>query len=190
MTKKLLVGFLATLLLFTVVPAFADDAAPAQPAAAAAAAAPAADAAKPAAAEPAAEPAAAAAKADSADPVDEAAKKIDAATEDINDHPVENINAIIAAFKEGRWAAGIGLAVMFLIWILRKFIWKLIPKKVLPWLTLVLGCTVTVATELIAGIVWWQTLIDGFLASASAMALWSLIFKHVLPSADDEEKPA
>lgn len=184
MTKKCIVGVLAALLLFATVPAFADDAAPAQPAADTAKPAPATDAA-PAAAEPA-KPAADV----KSDPVKDAAKKIDGATEDINEHPAENISAIIQAFKEGRWAAGIGLAVMFLIWVLRKFIWTLIPKKVLPWLTLALGCTVTVATELIAGIVWWQTLIDGFLASASAMALWSLLFKHVLPTASNEDEPA
>lgn len=185
MTKKLTVGILVALLLFAAAPAFADDAAPAQPAAAAVAEpAPATDTA-PAVAEPAT-PATDA----KSDPVEDAAKKIDGATEDINEHTVENVTAIIQAFKEGRWAAGIGLAVMFLIWVLRKFIWTLIPKKVLPWLTLALGCAVTVATELIAGIVWWQTLIDGFLASASAMALWSLLFKHVLPTDSDEDEPA
>lgn len=176
MTKKLTVGILAALLLLSAVPAFADDPKPAEPAAAAAVAKP-------------AEPAPAA-DVKSDDPVKDAEEKIDDATKTIEENPVESVSAIVQAFKEGRWAAGIGLALMFVIWILRKFIWKLIPQKVLPWLTLGLGCTVTVAIELISGIVWWQTLIDGFLASASAMALWSLIFKHVLPSGDKEEKPA
>jgi hypothetical protein len=178
MTKRMTVGILAALLLLSPMEATADDPKPAAPVAAVAAVA-----------EPTA-PVAETPKADSKDPVADAAKKIDEAISTIEENPVESVSTIVQAFKDGRWAAGIGLAIMFLIWILRKFIWKLIPKKVLPWLTLGLGCTVTVAVELITGVIWWQTLIDGFLASASAMALWTLIFKHVLPSADDEKKPA
>jgi len=179
MTRKFTLMFLAALLLLSPLAVTADDTTSVTPASAvttpAAAVAAPADAAVPAVATP---------KTD--DPVADAGKKIDDATEDINENPAANIEAIISAFKEGRWAAGIGLVVMFLIWGLRRFLWKLIPKSALPYVTLALGCAVTVSIELISGIVWWKTLIDGFLASASAMALWSLVFKHVLSSKDDE----
>jgi hypothetical protein len=121
------------------------------------------------------------------DPVDVADKTIEDGIKPIDEDPAAQVNAIIAAFKEGRWAAAIGLLVMFLVWVLRRFIWKLIPKNVLPWLTLALGCVVTVSTELIIGLEWWKALIDGFITGACAMGLWSTIFKHFM--APKEEKP-
>ena len=116
----------------------------------------------------------------SKDAVSDAEKKIDDAIKDIDEDPGEAINAIVEAFKEGRWGPAIGMLLMLLVWVLRKFLWKLIPKNALPWVTLGAGCAIVITVELIAGVTWWKTLIDGFGTSASAMALWSLLFKHLI----------
>ena len=111
---------------------------------------------------------------------------IDEAIADIDEDPAGAVSGIVQAFQDGRWAAGAGLLVMFVTWVLRRYIWKYIPKNVLPWLSLALGMIVTVAVGLVAGVVWWQALIDGLLTSAVAMAFWSTLFKHILPK---EKKP-
>jgi len=92
----------------------------------------------------------------------------------------EQISTMIQLFREGRWAPAIGLVLMLIIRILRRFVQKIIPKNAIPWFTLGLGMLFVVSTELIAGITWWKTLIDGFLTSSAGMAFWSLAFKHIL----------
>jgi hypothetical protein len=111
-------------------------------------------------------------------PEEAAEKKIDDAIEGVDKDPGAAVSEMVQAFKEGRWAAGIGLLLTLLVWFTRKFVWKFIPKKALPWLTFGLAMLVTVSVELVLGIVWWKTLIDGFLTCGSAMAFWSLVLKQ------------
>ena len=107
---------------------------------------------------------------------------IDEAVSDVDEDPAGTVSEIIQAFQDGRWAVGAGLLVMFLVWILREYIWKYIPKNIVPWLALSLAMVVTVAVGLVAGTVWWQALIDGLLTGSVAMAFWSMLFKHILPN--------
>jgi hypothetical protein len=146
-------------------PALADDPKPADAVTAADAAKPA-DTAKP--------------EVKSDDPVADAEKPIDGATETIDNDPGAAVNQLIQLAKEGRWGPFVGLLVMFLIWALRKFIWKLIPKNVLPWVTLGAGMLATGAIELGLGVTWWKVLIDAFATSGIAMGFWSLLFKHFM----------
>lgn len=117
----------------------------------------------------------------SEDAIDDANQVIDTGTSEVEANPAGAVVAIVEAFRDGRWGAAIGMLVVFLIWGLRKFFWSTIPKNILPWLVLALGSAITVSTEILSGIVWWKALIDGFVTSACAIALWSLVFKHVLP---------
>lgn len=123
------------------------------------------------------------------DPVDEAGKKIDDAIKDIDKDPGAKVSLLIELAKSGRWGPFAGLALLFIVWGLRKFIWKLINKNVLPWLTLGLAMVCSVAVGLIAGNEWWKVLIDGLLTGGSAMALWSALFKHFMKP-KEESKPA
>jgi hypothetical protein len=134
---------------------------------------------KPAATEPA-KPQPAKADAKSDDPVGDAEKVIDDGIKKIDEDPGAAVNQLVQLAKEGRWGPFVGLILMFLIWILRKFIWKLIPKNVLPWVTLGVGMVATGAIGLGLGVTWWKVLIDAFATSGIAMAFWSLLFKHFL----------
>jgi hypothetical protein len=171
MTKKLIpYGIIAALLLFNM-PVLADDPKPAEPE-------------KPAATE--------VAKPDpvkSDDPVADAEGKIDDAIKDVDKDPGAQISWIIELAKSGRWGPFAGQLLLFLVWGLRKFIWKLIKPNVLPWVTLGAAMVASVAVGLIAGNVWWQVLIDGLITGGSAMALWSLLFKHFMKP-KEEAKPA
>lgn len=111
-------------------------------------------------------------------PEEEAAKKIEDEIKKIDEDPGAAVSAMVQAFKEGRWAAAIGLLITLLVWFTRRFVWKFIPQKVLPWLTFSFAMLITVSIELIAGVVWWKTLIDGFLTCGAAMAFWSLVLKQ------------
>lgn len=115
-----------------------------------------------------------------ADPVGEAEAAIDDAVERVDEDPAGTVSLLIELAKSGRWGPFAGLLVMFLVWVGRKWIWKYIPRNVLPWLTLSLSMVVSVAVGLIAENVWWKVLIDGLLTGGSAMALWSAVFKHFM----------
>lgn len=116
----------------------------------------------------------------SGDPVEDATKLIDGSVETIDNDPGAAINQLIELAKEGRWGPFVGLLLMFLVWVLRKFIWKLVPPNALPWVTLGAGMAATAAIELGLGVVWWKVLIDSFATSGIAMGFWSLLFKHFL----------
>jgi hypothetical protein len=112
-------------------------------------------------------------------PEEAAEKKVEDILVGVDEDPSEVISNMVQAFKEGRWAAGIGLLLTLLVWFTRRFVWKFIPKNALPWLTFGLAMLITVSLELISGLVWWKTLIDGFLTCGAAMAFWTLLFKKV-----------
>jgi hypothetical protein len=111
---------------------------------------------------------------------------IDDGTAQIDEDPAAAVSLIVEAFRQGHWSLAIGTLVLFVVWVLRRFLWTLIPRNVLPWLTLALAMVVTVVVGLIAGVVWWQALIDGLLTSGVAMAFWSLVFRHLLPKPDKD----
>lgn len=105
---------------------------------------------------------------------------IDDAIEDIDKDPGKQVSWMIQLAKSGRWGPFAGAALLFIVWGLRKFIWKLISPKVLPWLTLGLAVVVSVAVGLLAGNIWWQVIIDVFTTGGVAAILWSTIFKHFM----------
>ena len=172
--KKVTLSLLSLMLLFSHV-ALADT--PTKPAAAVATVV-----AKPAVAKPAVAKATdvAAPAAATADPVKDAEKLIDGSTESITNNPEAAVNQLIELAKQGRWGPFVGLLLMFFVWALRKFIWKLIPKNALPWVTLGAGMVATGAVGLSLGVVWWKVLIDAFATSGIAMGFWSLLFKHFM----------
>lgn len=121
-------------------------------------------------------------------PIEEAEKKILDTIEPADKDIEQQFDLMVQLFKEGRWGPAVGLALMLLVWALRKFIWKFVPSNALPWVTLAAGMVATVVGELLAGVVWWKTLIDGFATSGIAMGFWSLLFKHILGQKNPEEQ--
>ncbi len=99
------------------------------------------------------------------------------------------LEAFLLAAQEGHWAIFAGLALMLVIWILRRFhILAKMPAKVVPWLAAVLGIAGYIAVGLSQGMIWYTAVGQGFLTGASAVGLWELIFKHLLKK-PVEEKP-
>jgi hypothetical protein len=115
-----------------------------------------------------------------ADSSDDAEKIIDDATKKIDEDPGGQAGALVELAKSGRWGPFVGLAILFIVWGLRKFILKLISKNVLPWITIGLAVAASVAVGLGFGNTWWQILIDLFSAGGAGAILWSAIFKHFM----------
>lgn len=181
MTKRIPVLLMASLLFLSPV-ILADDAKPAtEPAAAVAA--------------PVATPAAEPAKpADAVGPVEAAKPAAAAAAEPL---PVEGnegeyIKALVKAFNAKDWGIFAGLALMILVWVLKKFIWKTLPVGVLPWVSAGAGVAVAVATGLFTGLIWWRAILNGLTVGAAASGLWSMVGKKIFgknePESAEEEK--
>jgi len=189
MTKyKALIPFGIVVWLFCNSVAMADapaaPAASAKPAASAAVATPAASA-KPAASAAVATPAAPAVR----DAVSDAETQIDNATSDIDKDTAKSINWLVELAKSGRWGPFAGQLILFIVWGIRKFAWKLIKPTALPYVTLGFAMATSVAVGFIAGNAWWKVLIDGLITGGAAMGLWSLLFKHLLKT-EEKEKTA
>jgi len=69
---------------------------------------------------------------------------------------------------------------MFLVWAIRKYLWKEIPSKYVPWVAVGLGVITDVSLSLATDVVWWKAILSGFTSGAAAIALWELGFKHLL----------
>ncbi len=117
----------------------------------------------------------------------DAEKAIDDSIKKVDEDPGAVIKELIQLAKEGRWGPFVGLALMFLIWIFRKFIWKLIPKKALLWVTLGVGMLSACVTELSLGVTWWKALLDAFL-TVGIVAVPMIYKRYIAPT--EEEKPA
>lgn len=96
------------------------------------------------------------------------------------DDPGAILEAAVLAAQTGRWSVFFGLAIMFLIWGLRKVLLNL-DGKVVPWVALGAGILAHVGIALAGGApVTVATLTHALLAGATAVGLWEMLFKHLL----------
>jgi hypothetical protein len=175
-TKKTILALIASLLILAPL-AYADDAATvAAGTPVVAEAVPAAPSTAPTAGDVAKLAAAAAAEA-AAPPVTETPKLPD--TTLVDEDVSGFVKLMIDAFNAKNWGVFAGLVIMALVWILKKFIWKALPTSALPWVAAGAGIVAAVSTGLIAGVVWWQAILNGLLVGAAGGGLWSLVGKHV-----------
>lgn len=94
---------------------------------------------------------------------------------------------LVSAAEKGHWAIVAGLCLMLFIWVLRRVkILTKIPDKAIPWVAAGLAILGYIATGLAQGMVWHVALVQGFLAGASAVGLWEMIFRHYLKVEDEE----
>ncbi len=105
---------------------------------------------------------------------------IDEATKQIDEDPVAQINLLIELAKTGRWGPFVGLLILFVVWGLRKFIWKLVNPNVLPWLTLGFAVIASIGVGLLAENVWWEVMLDSLITGGAAGIMWSALFKHFM----------
>lgn len=88
--------------------------------------------------------------------------------------PTTFFTNLVEAVQSKRWSPVIGSVLLILVWIVRKFLWKKLPKKVVPWIALGIGIVATMGLGMAGGVVWWKALISGLVSGGQAIALWEL----------------
>ena len=93
-----------------------------------------------------------------------------------------DISSFWTAMGDKHWPLAVGIGLTIVVWLARSFVLKKLPKKVLPWATLVLAVIGTTGARMVqainSGLAWWQGLIQGVLEGASvglaAMGFWDV----------------
>ena len=129
-----------------------------------------------------------------AEPTKAEPKKEEAKTEPAKGDPkdpVQNVNMLIQAIKDGEWPLAAGLLLALLIVILNRVVrlQEIVGKKAVPWVAAGLAVVGTLSTGLVAGLPWKGVLISGLLTGAAAIAFWELVLKHWLRKKDEDEPP-
>ena len=90
--------------------------------------------------------------------------------------PGETVNTIIGAAGASQWALLIGAVLCLIVWIIRKFIWREVNPKILPWLAVAIGGCGGAGFALVAEPYnWLNAVILGVQAGLSAAGTWGLL---------------
>lgn len=81
---------------------------------------------------------------------------------------------IVKAFAEGKYALGAAAVLMLLVFAVRTFLWKSVPKKYVPLVTAGLAAASAVAGALWVGVDPVKAVLDGLTVGISAVGLWEL----------------
>lgn len=92
-----------------------------------------------------------------------------------------DVQSFFGAIQEQHWPLVVAIGLMFVVWILRRFVKDKVPPKALPYIALTIAVLGTTASRMIqfinAGTTWWHGMIQGILEGAtigfSAMGMWS-----------------
>ena len=100
----------------------------------------------------------------------------------------EAFGLMVDMAKKGKWPVAIGLFLMILVYIARRFnLLAMAPKKAIPWITLALGLTTSVAIALITEHGWSHALFSGIGGAIGSIGLWELAGKHFLGVPESNE---
>ena len=99
------------------------------------------------------------------------------------------IGQLVAAAKGGHWALVAAFGIMVAVWALRKFFWKSLPAKAIPWVAAGVGVLLSFAATLQGGASWTQAVVVGLVTGSAASGLWSMVGKHLLGGEPKKEEP-
>lgn len=102
--------------------------------------------------------------------------------------PGEILQLLVTAFKEGKWAWGVGLILMILTLLFNKALKGLIPKKVVPWVAIGLGVATSTMTSLASGVGWLSAIGTGLTVGLAAVGGWEAIGKLFKKKKTETEK--
>ena len=92
-------------------------------------------------------------------------------------NPIEIIRFIVSAFKAGKWAWAVGLLFTLLTLLFRKLLKDKIPKKVTPWISIVLAVGTSLSMALASGTDWINAIGAGLTAGLAAIGGWEAFGK-------------
>jgi hypothetical protein len=100
---------------------------------------------------------------------------------------VDLLKQIVAGFKDGSYREAIAALITLLVFLWRRFFNNFVMAKIQDtfWVAIIaagLGFLSTLAVQLVVGdFSWAKFLLEGFVTSAEALALWTLVGKKLLP---------
>jgi hypothetical protein len=93
---------------------------------------------------------------------------------------VDTALKIVSAARDGQWTLFAGMLLMLLVYVFNRMgMGAKIGTKAVPWVTVGLGVLSSVGFGIANGEVWYTGIIYGLFMSASAIALWELVIKHL-----------
>jgi hypothetical protein len=99
---------------------------------------------------------------------------------------VELVKDAVQAARDGSWPLFAGLVLFLIIFAANRFgLAKKVGRKAVPWVTAAVGVGGSLAIGLVGGVPVTEALMHGFFASAEAIALWELVFKHIMAAKSD-----
>jgi len=90
--------------------------------------------------------------------------------------PGAMINTLVDAIGSSNWGLLAAAVVMILVWVIRKFLWKAVNAKVLPWLAVSIGALSGAGAALIEdNSDWIRALLNGISLGLMAAGQWGLL---------------
>ncbi len=99
---------------------------------------------------------------------------------------VEVVETAIWAVQNSNWSLLAGLVLFLVVFLANRFgLAKKVGRNAVPWVTAGLGVAGTLGLGLANDVPVQQALMHGFFASAEAIALWELVFRHINDNKSD-----
>ena len=120
-------------------------------------------------------------------PVEEVEADAPAVPED-TDEAISSVLQIVQAAQAGNWTAAGALFLMLFVFIVRKFAWKSIPKKYIPYTVIGLAVAGDLGAALYIGADPLSAALSGFAVGLAAIGGWEVFqghLKKLLPSAEE-----
>ena len=92
------------------------------------------------------------------------------------------IKKLVDAAKGGQWGLAAALALMLLVYLMKRFALKdRLPSKLVPWAAAGMSMAGYVAASLLVdGVTMSDAVLGGLLTGAAAVGLWEMLFKHLM----------
>lgn len=95
-----------------------------------------------------------------------------------------DLNVLLDAISGQHWPVVTGMVIVLVVYVANRFGLKdEVGKSLVPWIAASLGIALSIGVQLADGVEWQTALSQGFMAGASAVGLWEMVLKHVLPQA-------
>lgn len=104
------------------------------------------------------------------------------------DEAISSVLQIVQAAQAGNWTAAGALFLMLFVFVVRKFAWKSIPKKYIPYTVIGLAVAGDLGAALYIGADPLSAALSGFAVGLAAIGGWEVFqghLKKLLPSAEE-----
>lgn len=94
---------------------------------------------------------------------------------------------IIAAAKSGNWGLLIALVLMVVVYVLKTFVWKKLPKEAVPYVTIGVTSVTSFSAAILAGSSVADSVligVGGLLMGLSAIGVWEVLGKKIFKKPD------